>query len=234
MNFNLEKLYNILIKKFGNQNWWPIDQEYHIKNNSDPRFEIIVGALLTQNTSWLNVEKSLLELKKANILDLKNILNIKIEDLESKIKSSGFFKQKAKRLKNLFLYLQEKYNGDFDIFFDRDLYIIRDELLSLEGIGSETADSILLYAGNKPSFVVDSYTKRICNRIPLITIISYDEIKKYFENNLKRIYQKDDLVKVYKEYHALIVLLCKKYCKKNPECDRCVINEYCNYKQILF
>ena len=229
MKINPNILYKILIKKFGNQNWWPIDLNYHLKNKSDPRFEIIIGTILTQNTAWLNVEKSLLLLKKANILDLKKIINTNIEDLQEKIKSSGFYKQKAKRIKNLSKYLQEKYNGDLDKFFDRDFYIIRNELLSFEGIGPETADSILLYAGNKPTFVIDSYTKRICNRIPIKTIISYDSIKKYFENNLKRIYQKDDLVKVYKEYHALIVLLCKKYCKKKPECEKCIIKNICAF-----
>ncbi len=233
MSLNPEKLYNILIQEFGNQNWWPINLKYHITNNSDPRFEVIVGALLTQNTAWLNVEKSLLELKKANLLDVKKISNIKINDLQERVKSSGFFKQKAKRLTNLSLYLQEKYNGDLDKFFDRDLNEIRDELLSLNGIGPETADSILLYAGNKPSFVVDSYTKRICNRIPFKTIISYNLIKKYFEKYLKRIYKKDDILKVYKEYHALIVLLCKKFCKKKPKCEICIINKYCDFNKKL-
>lgn len=233
MKLTPEKLFNILIKKFGNQNWWPIDLKYHLKNNTDPRFEIIVGALLTQNTAWLNVEKTLLELKKSNLLEVKKIKNLKIEDLQKRIKSTGFFKQKAKRLTNLSLYLQEKYNGDLDKFFDRDLNEIRDELLSLNGIGPETADSILLYAGNKPSFVVDSYTKRICNRIPIKTIISYNLIKKYFEKNLKRIYKKDEIVKVYKEYHALIVLLCKKFCKKKPKCEICIINKYCDFNKKL-
>jgi endonuclease-3 related protein len=229
MKINPNILYKILIKKFGNQNWWPINRNYHLKNKSDPRFEIIIGTILTQNTAWLNVEKSLLLLKKANILDLKKIINTNIEDFQEKIKSSGFYKQKAKRIKNLSHQLQEKYNGDLDNFFDRDLYIIRNELLSFEGIGLETADSILLYAGNKPTFVIDSYTKRICNRIPVKTIISYDSIKKYFENNLKKIYKKDDLIKVYKEYHALIVLLCKKYCKKKPECEKCIIKNICAF-----
>lgn len=231
MNLNPKILYKILIKKFGYQNWWPIDTDYHIKNNSDPRFEIIVGAILTQNTAWSNVEKSLLELKKAKLLDLKKILDIQMENLQIMVKPSGFFRQKSKRLINLSLFLKEKYNGDLDVFFEGKLNMIRNELLSLNGIGPETADSILLYAGNKPIFVVDKYTKRICNRLPLEVEIDYLKIQNYFENNLIKNLSNKNLIYVYKEYHALIVELCKKNCKKQPKCENCVIRKYCNFKE---
>lgn len=230
MKLNPEKLFNILIKQFGDQNWWPIDFEYHKKNNSDPRFEIMAGVLLTQNTSWLNVEKSLLKLKIANLLDIKKILKIKIEDLQDEIRASGYFKQKAKRLTNLSLHIQEKYNGNLDVFFNRNLHTIRNELLSINGIGQETADSILLYAGNLPVFVVDKYTKRICERLAICEKISYEKIQNYFEHELSKKYSKDELSKVYNEFHALIVLFAKNHCRKKPICKTCIIKKNCKFK----
>ena len=230
MKLTPDTLYKTLIKHIGNLDWWPIDMDYHKKNRSDSRFEIIVGAILTQNTSWSNVEKALSNLKLKNILDVKNIANINIENLQKMIKPSGFFKQKAKRLKNISSYLHEEYDDNLDVFFDRNLYIIRDELLSLNGIGQETADSILLYAGNLPIFVVDTYTKRICERLHICKNISYNEIQDYFEYDLSKKYTKDKLTQVYNELHALIVILAKNHCKKTPECQKCAINKYCSYE----
>ena len=129
------------------------------------------------------------------------------------------------RLKNLASYLYEKYNGDLDYFFNRNLYTIRNELLSLNGIGPETADSILLYAGNKPIFVVDNYTKRICKRLDICENKSYDYIQKYFEKELSKKHSQHELSKVYNEFHALIVVFAKKYCKKNPNCENCIIKK---------
>jgi endonuclease-3 related protein len=234
MKITPQKLYKVLLKKFGDLNWWPIDTNYHEKNNSDPRFEVIVGAILTQNTAWSNVEKALTNLKLLNILDIKNISEININELQDLIRPSGFFKQKTKRLKDLVSYLKDKYSGDLNYFFDREIPIIREELLSLKGIGPETADSIILYAGNLPIFVVDAYTRRICQRLPLNTNISYDEIQDYFETELSRNYTKKELTKVYNELHALIVLLAKKYCKKNPDCIECPLIEICSYYAELF
>jgi len=234
MKITPQKIYKILLKKFGDLNWWPIDINYHEKNNSDPRFEVIVGAILTQNTAWSNVEKALTNLKLLNKLDIKNISEININELQDLIRPSGFFKQKAKRLKDLVSYLKDKYHGDLNYLFYRDISVIREELLSLKGIGPETADSIILYAGNLPIFVVDAYTRRICQRIPLNTNISYDEIQDYFETELSRNYTKKELTKVYNELHALIVLLAKKYCKKNPECIECPLKKICSYYAELF
>ncbi len=148
------------------------------------------------------------------------------------IKPSGFFKQKTMRLKNLTSYLNEKYKGDLDIFFDRNLYTIRAELLSLNGIGPETADSILLYAGNKPIFVVDKYTKRICKRLDICKNISYNKIQKYFENDLSKNYSKEKLLNVYNEFHALIVIFAKNFCKKNPNCKNCIIKKNCKFNKL--
>ena len=211
------KLYHLLQNEFGSLNWWPMDKMYHEKNGSDPRFEIIIGAILTQNTAWSNVEKALENLKSKKMLDVKNISEINNKDLRELVRPSGFFNQKASRLKEITNYLKNNYDGNLDNFFDKDLINIRDELLSLNGIGPETADSILLYAGNFPIFVVDAYTKRICERLPMDTNISYNEIQNYFENALSQKYSRKELPKIYNELHAMIVIFAKNYCKKKPD-----------------
>ena len=226
-------LYKILLETFGNQNWWPMDKNYHEINSSDPRFEIIIGAVLTQNTAWSNVEKALTNLKSKNMLDIKSISEIDIEILQNMIKPSGFFNQKAEWIKDLASYLHNNYHDDLDVFFSRDIHDIREELLSLNGIGPETADSILLYAGNLPIFVVDAYTKRICERLPLKTNNSYDEIQQYFEGELSKNYSKKELVQVYNELHAMIVMLAKNYCKKKPECNACPLKKHCVFNKQL-
>ena len=234
MKINPLKLYQILTNKVGNLNWWPVDKKYHEKNSTDPRFEIIVGAILTQNTAWPNVEKALFNLKSQKILNLEILANEHIKKLTKMIRPSGFFNQKAIRLKNISNYLKNKYNLNLDLFFIRDMNVIRKELLSLNGIGPETADSILLYAGNKPIFVVDAYTKRLCERIPIDTNISYTEIQKYFQKELTEKYQREELIKAYKNLHAQIVILAKKYCKKKPICKNCPIFKHCNFKEKSF
>ena len=233
MKLNPYSLYKTLLEQFGNLNWWPMDKSYHEKNGSDPRFEIIVGAILTQNTAWSNVEKALTNLKSKNMIDIKKMVNIDIVNLQNMIKPSGFFNQKAKRLKNLALYLHNNYHDNLDTFFNRELYSVREELLSLNGIGPETADSTLLYAGNLPIFVVDSYTKRICERLPLDTNISYNEIQHYFERKLSKKYSKNELTQVYNELHALIVILAKNHCKKKPKCSTCPLKKHCMFKKRL-
>jgi endonuclease-3 related protein len=220
--------------KYGNLNWWPMDSLYHKKIGSDPRFEIIVGAVLTQNTAWSNVEKALLKLKEKYRLDIKKIHNTDEQDLKEMIRSSGFFNQKAKRLKILTNYLYTNHNGDLDRFFDRDIFEIRNELLAINGIGPETADSILLYAGGKPIFVVDAYTKRLCQRIPLNVKLSYDHIQQYFQKDLSENFDKKDLTRVFNELHAQIVSLAKEFCKKKPLCDNCPFKNFCEYKKSLF
>jgi len=223
--------YQILQKKYGNLNWWPIDKSYHLKNNSDPRFEVIVGTILTQNTAWSNVEKALKNLKKYEMLDLKSIYNCDLEKLAKIIQPSGFFNQKAGRLRNIGLKLKELHNSDLNSFFDRDINIIRDELLSYTGIGPETADSIILYAGEKPIFVVDAYTKRLCQRLPFKTDISYDSIQNYFQKELSKKYKGEQLTKVYNQLHALIVIHAKEHCRKKPKCNKCPLSNQCSFKK---
>ncbi len=234
MRLTPQTLYTNLLEEFGNLNWWPMDRTYHEKNGSDPRFEIMVGALLTQNTAWSNVEKALMNLKSKNALDIKKIIKIDINRLQEMIKPSGFFNQKADRVKNIALYLHDNYDSSLDKFFDKDLHKLRNELLSLNGIGPETADSILLYAGNMPIFVVDAYTKRICKRLPFDTNISYDDIQNYFQKDLCKKYQDSEITQIYNRLHAQIVILAKNYCKKKPECTKCPLRSNCTFNKSLF
>lgn len=234
MPLSPDKLYECLLNYFGRQDWWPVDEHYHKKNQSDPRFEIMIGAILTQNTAWSNVEKALLLLKKHNVLTIQQIAQLDENTLKTLIQPSGFFNQKAKRLKNLALYLQKNYGCDINVFFRRNLQEIRQELLSLNGIGPETADSIILYAGDLPIFVVDAYTKRLCERLPLnVEEKTYEGTQKYFQENLRKIYTTTDLVPLYKQFHALIVELAKNYCKKKPRCQKCPLHNYCESSDLF-
>lgn len=229
MAISPKSLYDLLLDNFGHQHWWPIDKNYHRKQKSDLRFEIIVGAILTQNTAWTNVEKALENLKKHQALTINSVIRINEENLKIMIQPSGFFNQKTRCLKLVATYLHNKYQDDLQKFFSRELTEIRHELLYLKGIGPETADSILLYAGNHPTFVVDMYTKRICKRIPFQVLNdSYDDIKYFFENKLQQTIHQKDLVPVYKELHALLVKLAKNNCrKKKPECHTCPLTRLC-------
>lgn len=226
---SVQTLFDTLLHFFGPQHWWPIDEGYHCNHHSDPRFEIITGAILTQNTAWTNVEKALNNLKRQHVLTILRIAQTKEETLKTMIQPSGFFNQKAKRLKLFSSYMQKKYNGDLQIFFSQDTDEIRQELLSLEGIGPETADSILLYAGNHPVFVVDAYTKRLCQRFPFpVNRESYEDVQRFFEKELRSTFPKNQLVSIYKELHALVVRLAKDHCRKNnPCCATCPLTDLC-------
>jgi endonuclease-3 related protein len=227
-------LYIVLFEHFGRLNWWPKDLNYHKKTGSDPRFEVIIGAILTQNAAWMNVKKALENLKSQELVDIKKISEIDIKLLQKLIRSTGFFNQKANRVKYFAQYLQNKYSGDLDSFFNNNLKNLREELLSINGIGPETADSILLYAGNKPIFVVDAYTKRICKRLPIDTNQTYNGIQKYFQINISKKFKKNEILDVYNELHALIVNHGKNYCKSKPKCDKCPLIKNCMYYKQLF
>jgi endonuclease-3 related protein len=171
----LTEIYDSLFKSFGSQYWWPGDTD----------FEVVVGAILTQNTNWANVEKAIKNLKTAKVFTLKKLHQINQEKLAELIKPSGYFNVKAKRLKHFIEWLFANYNGSLSKLFTQDCAILREQLLSVNGIGRETADSIILYAAEKPTFVVDAYTKRVLVRHGLITEdYDYDEIKAVFEENL--------------------------------------------------
>ena len=164
--------YQTLFSAWGRQHWWP----------SQSRFEVIVGAYLTQNTAWTNVEKALGNLRKARLLALRGIRHTPQPKLEQLIRPAGYFRQKAQRLKTFVSFLDERYGGSLARMFARPTAELRDELLALHGVGPETADSILLYAGNHPVFVVDAYTRRILERHQIISgAADYDEIRLLFE-----------------------------------------------------
>jgi endonuclease-3 related protein len=225
------KLFELLSESYEKPLWWPMDSHYHKVNGSDPRFEIIVGAILTQNTAWSNVERALQNLKNSHVLDIYRLSKTPVETLKTLIKPSGFFNQKADRLQITTQFLLQKYQGDLDCFFSEPLIYLRKQLLSLNGIGPETADSILLYAGNKPVFVVDAYTKRLCQRIPLaVNDLTYDTIQHYFQQDLASHYSEEQLVTIYNEFHALIVIHAKHCCtKRKPQCKTCPIEQHCHY-----
>jgi endonuclease-3 related protein len=206
----LLKIYNVLLKAFGRQHWWP----------GETPLEVVVGAILTQNTNWTNVEKAIANLKGAGLLEARALMSAPFEPLAELIRPAGYYNVKARRLKNFFDWLDANHDGDLERMFARRLPQLREELLQVRGVGPETADSILLYAGNKPSFVVDAYTYRIFSRhqfLPAET--TYDEVKEFFESNLP------EDVRLYNEYHALIVALGKRYCKPRPLCDECPLGK---------
>lgn len=172
----IRQYYNTLYQTWGTQHWWP----------AETRFEVIVGAYLTQNTSWTNVERALASLREASLLSLEGIRTVPLRRLERLIRSSGYFRQKARRLKNFVAFLDAQYGGSLDHMFSQTTEKLRAELLDLNGVGPETADSILLYGGNHPAFVVDAYTRRILDRhqiLPLKT--EYEEIRSLFQRALE-------------------------------------------------
>jgi len=206
LNKKLNKIYKKLYHHFGPRRWWP----------GDTKFEIIVGAILTQNTNWRNVEKAIDNLKKKKLLNPASLYKIPSKNLGALIKPSGYYNIKTKRLKEFMRYLFKKHGGSLRKMFDQDLHALRRELLEVKGIGPETADSILLYAGEKPIFVIDAYTKRILERHSLIDKdATYHQTQELFMNNLNK------NVKLFNEYHALLVELGKTLCKKKPNCDSC-------------
>ncbi len=216
----IKNIYDRLFNFFGPQYWWPVSED----NNADPRFEIIVGAILTQQTTWKNVEIAIKNLRKKNLLSPKTIHDLKNSELELLIRSSGYYKVKAKRLKNFIRFLFDNYDGKLNQFFKKPIKELRQELLSINGIGKETADSIILYVAEKLIFVVDAYTFRICKRLEIIDSKDYEQVRKLFENNLP----KD--INLFKEFHALIVELGKNYCKIKPRCDECPLKGECQYE----
>jgi len=210
-NKSLE-VYKLLHKSFGQQHWWPMGGGFRPRE-----WEVCVGAILTQNTAWTNVEKALANLRKHKVVTAEKMLQAKTNDLAIMIKPSGYYNQKAARLRGFSEYVLSF--GSVQKFLKN---AGRHDLLKVKGIGPETADSILLYACGKPHFVVDAYTKRIFARVGLVkNNAGYDEIQKFFEKNMK----KDE--KLYNEFHALIVELAKRHCKKKPLCKSCPLEGKC-------
>ena len=215
------EIYEKLLAAYGPQGWWPVTppgerQPRYTGGPRDPaqRFEVAVGALLTQNTSWLNASRAIESLNEARLLSPGGIDATDERSLARLIRPSGYFNQKAKRLKVLAR------------FFLGGGTVTREGLLALEGVGSETADSIILYGFGKPFFVVDAYTRRIFDRLGLLEgKAPYERIREIFEQALPR------NVSVYKEYHALIVEHAKRFCRKCPLCSDCHLADYCRASQ---
>lgn len=265
------KIYEKLFEHFGAQGWWPVtpiggcrgDLAYKpvygiALKNEKQKLEIIFGAILTQNTSWKNVEKAIVELNKHNLIDVLKIKKIDNKKLASIIKSSGYHNQKAEKLKVFSDFLIKNYNGKINDFFEfkpdeenteneydkrglknkkqikernkkkikikKNTDELREELLSIKGIGPETADSIILYSAERPIFVIDAYTKRIMERIGFEEK-SYDELQELFMKGLGHD------AKLFNEYHALLVELGKNYCRKKPLCSICPLGrQICQFK----
>lgn len=203
-------IYHTLLKFFGEQGWWP----------ADTPFEVMVGAVLTQNTAWGNVERAIANLKAEGLLTPQGLQRIDEARLAELIRPAGYYNVKAKRLKSLIEFLDRGYGGDLMKMFLEPLSSLREEILAVKGIGPETADSILLYAGEKPIFVVDTYTRRILSRHGMITdSASYGDIQDLFMKSLPQD------VSLYQEYHALFVQLAKTFCKTTPHCAECPLEK---------
>ena len=200
-------IYRRLYSRFGPQGWWP----------AKTPFEVIIGAILTQNTSWLNVEKAIRNLRKSRLLTPSRLYGLTTGYLGSLIKPAGYYNVKAGRLKEFLGFLFKNYGGSLRRMSGIDTAALRSQLLSVKGIGPETADSILLYALDRPVFVVDAYTRRVLLRHRLIEEgATYDEIQGIFLKNLK------PGLRLFNEYHALLVRLGKEFClKSKPRCKSC-------------
>lgn len=206
----LRRLYDALQALYGEQPWWPADSP----------FEIMVGAVLTQNAAWSNVEKAIERLKAAGLMSLPALLDTTHEQLAETIRPSGYYNIKAKRLRNLCLFLDRA--GGLEAFADWSLDDQRAALLGVNGVGPETADDILLYALDQPVFVIDTYTRRLLRRYGLARgDEDYERLRALFEQAIEQD------VYLYQQYHALIVMHAKETCRKSPQCARCALTHDC-------
>jgi endonuclease-3 related protein len=235
---NIPAIYSTLVRAWGRQHWWP----------AKSRFEVIVGAYLTQNTSWRNVEIAMHNLRAARVLSVEAIRNISIARLERLIRSSGYFRQKARKLKTFVKFLDRCYGGSLTKMFAQPTAKLREELLSLNGVGPETADSILLYAGQHPVFVVDAYTRRLADRHGILAAkADYEDVRSLFERALTHtpelasimlasetsgsashppsrmsLAARSPQAQIFNEMHGLIVSVGKQYClKSKAQCEKC-------------
>jgi endonuclease III related protein len=207
----LLEIYERLHSSLGPSGWWP----------GETPLEIIIGAILTQNTSWGNVEQALARLKGQGALSVEKLTQMEEDRLAEMVRPAGTYRVKARRLKNFFRFLQEDYDGRIEALGTPPLEKLRDQLLGVRGIGPETADSILLYALGRPTFVVDTYTHRIFSRHRLVSEESdYESLRSFFMDSLP------EEVPLYNEFHALIVRTGKAYCKKKaPLCEGCPLRD---------
>jgi endonuclease-3 related protein len=208
----LLNMYQAMLDELGPSHWWP----------GETPFEIAVGAILTQNTNWANVSKAIANLKEAGVLDAKTMHGLSLEELAELIRPAGYFRLKAKRLHYFLAFLRASCRFNMDLLSAKGLDFLRTSLLGVNGVGPETADSILLYALNKPSFVVDAYTARICQRHGLLPEdVGYDELRDFFMDVLT------PDVRLFNEFHALFVRVGAGWCKKSKTlCATCPLRSF--------
>ena len=207
----LMRLFKALLDHYGPQHWWPGDTDW----------EVMVGAILTQNTAWTNVEKAIANLKAKRLLSIEGIHRTPTDELAMLIRSSGYYNQKANRLKDFTAYIVNEHHGRLEHLFSQDPDALRKELLALKGIGPETADAMMLYAGDHLTFVIDAYTLRFSRRFPMPFEPNYDDARAYFQTHLPK-----DLY-IYQELHALLDEHAKTSCKPKPQCSDCFLKRTC-------
>lgn len=207
----LMEMFDLLLAHFGPQNWWPAKTE----------LEVMIGAILTQNTNWTNAEKAISNLKDKDLVSLDRLVSLSIEDLAKEIRPAGYYNIKAKRLKNLINFIFDQYDGDLTGLLQEETDRLREGLLSVNGVGPETADSIILYAANRPLFVIDAYTHRILSRHAMAgEEATYYELQGLFMDHLP------EDAPLFNEFHALIVQAGKNYCRKKPLCEDCPLKQW--------
>jgi len=207
----LMDMFDLLVAHFGPQDWWPAETD----------LEMMVGAVLTQNTNWKNVERAIENLKSKGLLTVKALCSMPMEALAQEIRPAGYYNIKAKRLMNLIQFIKDRYGEDISEFFRDETQTLREGLLSVNGVGPETADSILLYAARRPVFVIDAYTHRILKRHGMSEDqATYYELQELFMDHLPEDYE------LYNEFHALIVQAGKNYCKRKPLCLECPLEKW--------
>jgi len=212
LKYTLETVYRRLLAAFGPQHWWPAEEP----------FEVIIGAILTQSAAWVNVEKAIANLRKAEALSPAALRHLSPNELARLIRPSGYFNAKSRKLKALAVWLGEHYHDNLEKLFAVETGQLRRQLLAVHGIGPETADSIILYAAGKPVFVIDAYTRRIISRLgPAPSRDSYTAYQALFMENLP-----PDAA-MYNEYHALLVCLGKQACRTRPLCGHCCLSDLC-------
>jgi endonuclease-3 related protein len=214
MAARLMQVYDRFYAAYGPQDWWP----------GDGPFEVIAGAILTQSAAWTNVEMALAKMKAAGCWSLEDVHRIPEEGLAELVRSSGYFNAKARKLKAFAAHVADNYQGDLDRFLGKSLDQLREELLSIHGIGEETADDIMVYAANQPSFVIDTYTRRIMDRMdmaPAKPRPKYADYQAIFHANLPQQTQ------LYNEFHALWDRHAKEACAKTPVCEGCCLLDIC-------
>lgn len=211
----LMDIYDRMYKHFGPRHWWP----------ADTPFEVVVGAILTQSVAWRNVEQAIKNLKQAGLLDLVAIAHAELDELARLIRPTRYYNMKARKLQAFCRHVMENYDGSLERFFAMDLWPLREELLGIYGIGEETADSILLYAAEKPIFVVDAYTRRIFSRLGMVDAdIKYGQLQRFFMDHIP------PDVMLYNEYHAQIDAVGNHYCAASkPACEECPLRPLCGF-----